>query len=147
MLTKEDLKALRSARYLGFHHQPNMPSQDMITCLNDHPNPYIEPYVVPVGYEITDYKAQYTSQPEEIRSCYEYLPANEVWQTIVHQLRVGDEVILHWIKDNNNGYVEGAGLHHDELALIVRRGNKSFHYLVTGSICQDNTARMIRRPW
>jgi hypothetical protein len=81
------------------------------------------------------------------------------WQTIVSLLRADDEVVLDWIAGNNSGYLEAAqgqygdepyrqsfsGLHHDMLALVVRRGERDkYRFRLADSICPDNSARMIR---
>jgi hypothetical protein len=70
---------------------------------------------------------------------------DELWRSIAAFLRVGDVVSLHWWASNNNGYITQAGLHRDELRLVIRRGRRRWAFLVKVELCPDNTARMIRR--
>jgi hypothetical protein len=69
------------------------------------------------------------------------------WQTIVKLLRPGDEITLRWRAGNNNGYLREAGLHADDLHLRVRRGDtaREMEFLIARSVCQDNSARMVKR--
>lgn len=61
-------------------------------------------------------------------------------------LRAGDRLDLDWVRGNSSGYLEEAGLHRDELRLVVRRGDKSVGtFLVAVSVCPDNSARMTQR--
>lgn len=68
-----------------------------------------------------------------------------VWRTIASLLRVGDMLTLSWVADNNNDNLRAAGLHRDELFLVVRRGDNTLHLHLQTSVCPNNTARMIRR--
>src|SRR3990167_5791759 len=67
------------------------------------------------------------------------------WQTIVACLRPGDTLHLQWAKDDaTNNYCEVAGLHSDRLYLHVLRKEKRLTFFVSQSVCDDNSARMVR---
>jgi hypothetical protein len=72
-------------------------------------------------------------------------------QTVIASLRVGETLRLNWTADNNNDHVREAGLHVDQLELVValpeREGTpRRFRtYRITTAVCADNTARMIHR--
>lgn len=66
-------------------------------------------------------------------------------RTLRSLLRVGDEVRLHFVADNNNDNVRNASLHVDEAWVVVaRKGKTVAELLVDVSVCPDNTARMVR---
>lgn len=77
------------------------------------------------------------------------------WATAVRGLRVGDVLTLDWSVDGfANEYLQRATtpsggdavpLHCDSVSLLVtRNGKRVGDYLLTVSICPDNTARMCR---
>ena len=64
------------------------------------------------------------------------------------QRRAGDVLSLHWQRGAwNTERMENATpkFYGDKLALLVTRGEKVLTFHVDTSICEDNTARMIRR--
>lgn len=67
------------------------------------------------------------------------------WTTLAEVLRVGDVISLAWTADNNTETLRKAGLHADELALLVGRRGKSLEFHVDYRVGPDNSARMIRR--
>lgn len=70
---------------------------------------------------------------------------HEPWTTVADLLRKGDRLTLSWTADNNTHVVRAAGLHADELRLVVDRGDKRLTFSLGYSINPDNSARMIRR--
>ncbi len=70
---------------------------------------------------------------------------NAAWRTIVELIKPGDALTLQWAADNNSDTVRKAGLHVDELRLLVRRGDRTLTFHLQRSITPDNSARMIRR--
>jgi hypothetical protein len=70
---------------------------------------------------------------------------DDIWRTIAAFLRVGDVLTLRWRASNSNQYLREAGLHRDELRLVIRRGQRDWTFLVDIATGPDNTARMIRR--
>lgn len=67
------------------------------------------------------------------------------WATLAGVLRVGDVISLAWTADNNTETLRTAGLHADELALLVSRRGKPLEFHVDYHVGPDNSARMIRR--
>ena len=76
------------------------------------------------------------------------MSCNDEWETIASLLRAGDVLSLHWQRGAwNTERMENATpkFYGDKLALLVTRGEKVLTFHVDTSICEDNTARMIRR--
>lgn len=67
------------------------------------------------------------------------------WQTVLMLLRAGDRVELCWTGNNGNQYTRQAGLHVDSLNLRVIRGKVIMEFALCHGVCQDNSARMVRR--
>lgn len=105
-------------------------------------------HTFPVGYSLTSYSAGYSSQPSRMGRCFDMLSCskfNEVVYTILnHVLRVGDVISIHWSADNNSQIIKDAGLHHDEISLIVKRGNKTMTFLLKSNVSLDNSARSVQ---
>lgn len=106
------------------------------------------------GYGVNDagergFRWDPSSGIDTMPSCFASDPSIDVRNTVAESLRNGDTLTLSWVADNNNQYVNAAGLHVDEVRLIVVRevkGTRKKHtYKLVTSVCQDNTARMIRR--
>lgn len=70
---------------------------------------------------------------------------DDVWGSIAGFIRVGDVMTLHWRADNNNQVLIDAGLHRDELRIGIRRGRRSWTFLVAVATGPDDTTRMISR--
>lgn len=68
------------------------------------------------------------------------------WVSILKTLRKGDEITLGWRDDHGtNGYLHDAGLHADELHLVVwRKGKLQYEFTVETSVTANNTARMVQ---
>jgi hypothetical protein len=151
-LTALDLKALKQADSVSFHFV-NERSTIVAHKDRDRDQPFSQDqrHEIEVGVGFTAYKGFHTSRRDGITSCFAMINAsrfNETWTTVRDLLRVGDELVLEWIADNNSEVINKAQLHSDELCLIVKRrvGEKTkrmvFH--VDHSIGPNNTARMIR---
>jgi hypothetical protein len=67
------------------------------------------------------------------------------WPTIAELIRAGDQLQLVWTADNNSQYITNAGLHADELALGITRGDRTMTLKIGYSVAPDNSARMIDR--
>lgn len=73
-----------------------------------------------------------------------YLPEH---RAVCALIRVGDELQVRFVGDNNNDYLRGKSLHADELRLVIVRHEKTFVELTLAyRVCEDNTARMVRLP-
>jgi hypothetical protein len=106
-----------------------------------------------------------TSLTPENTNCFEAFSSaqyEDIWITVASFLKEGDVLTLQWCADHfNTGYLErslvgegwgeGMKLHADALYLMVRKPAKGqkkrqqFSFLLSVSVCVDNTARMIRR--
>lgn len=72
---------------------------------------------------------------------------SDTWRTLAQMLRVGDEVQINFIGNgSSNGYTKKAGLHADEVRLRIKRKgqDRDLVFLVSTSVCEDNTARMVK---
>lgn len=110
----------------------------------------IIPKAVAFGYDDGDDGRgwRWEEGQERIPSCFDMISTNDAWFSIVRTLRVGDELTLQWSADNNNDLVREAGLHVDQVSLIVtparEKAPKNVWHLRT-SVGRNNSARMIKR--
>lgn len=66
------------------------------------------------------------------------------WQTILRALRVGDLLGLWWVAGNDYPLITEAGLHRDELRLLLHRERNSPVFLIDAVVGADDSARMIQ---
>lgn len=173
-LTTEDIAALRMAEDVTFHHHDGKAFIRLYIGRggNNPPRVYTvreqrlfaenDSYVadrtrtIPVPSHIYGYNdrsatdgSSWTEATHPHVACYAspYGAArySRKWRTLAEMLRGGDEVSLLWTADNNTDNIRQAGLHNDELALLVNRRGKRLEFHVDYSVGPDNTARMIRR--
>lgn len=160
VLSAYDLKALRQADSVSFHF---CDGKGLITGHKRlrNPGPYAgreESYDIAVESEFFSTRGV---KPNSF-TMFHSAKYNDVWPTVVRNLKKGDKLILVWCADHfTNGYLGcarvgptdrkgdphcGAGmiLHADALYLKVVRGNLRLQFLLDVSVCVDNTARMIR---
>lgn len=150
-ITAEELRFLRKCKVISFaHHDGRTIIRGRISEKNDASMLEVE-----IGFRFAQYGDDPIDEPAENASCHEL----DLWanhhdsrvNTILRVVRPGDRITAIWVRDNDNGYIEKSGprLHRDELQLDVRRpgGRRpvQFNFLVSVSICEDNTARMTRR--
>lgn len=95
------------------------------------------------SHRLTDYEGggdhEYTATAVLLTCRYD-----ERWQSVARSLKVGESIVMHWQRNNDNGYVREAGLHVDSLDLVIgREGKPARHYHVAESITPDNSARMV----
>lgn len=164
-LTAADVKALRAAEGVTFHHTRG---ESFIRATLNSPVSG-EPRVFTASQQrlfpdasgadrartvrcravIADYAELDRSRRQDdlLRSdCYVYgSPGRDTWRTVLDLLRAGDCLMLCWVAGNNNGYLDEAALYSDELFVVIRRGQRRWTFLVAHSVCPANTARMIRR--
>lgn len=159
-LSALDIKALRQADRVSFHHfQGN--GSIICTRLIRNYGPYDDRerrYEFNVQSSFSGKMNDELIDPASV-CCFEMIHTchcSEEWQTVLHFLRAGDEITLHWSADGSaneyvrNSYIRdghGAGekLHADMLTLKVKRGDKRLAFLLDVCFCPDNTARMIRK--
>lgn len=69
---------------------------------------------------------------------------DEHWQGMAWTLREGDVLTLVWVADRNTPEVRAAGLHVDEVHLVVERERGGTSFLVAYRVA-GKTGRMVRR--
>lgn len=145
MLNATQLKSLRNANSVSFHHHDGNEHSEIVvhygeddccetkittaTALVDYKNS--------VGYSVADMvKFWGFDMVHACKYCDE-------WKTIPQLLKVGDILTLKWVAnswhDNDTGFVG------DRLYLEVVRGKKRFTFLVGDFHGPDNTARIVKR--
>lgn len=152
-LTARDIKKLRDAETISFHRSPDSSG---ITASKKRYQPSgterLWEHEISAASTVKD--GGWASNQEDfvkIAYCHYMLwhtnNVHETWYTIARLLRAGDRLELEWRRDSyTNGYLEKAKLHGDRLKLIIHRGqDKKLVFEVGVSICEDNTARLIRR--
>lgn len=143
-LDKIDVSALRKANDICFHHRGG---EHYIRCLfrPSEDTPYETERRIDVEGRIRAYDQDV---PTDRRDAFHMLHGsrmNPVWTTIASLLRGGDELVLVWVAGNDSEVVREAGLHQDELMLLVHRGGKpKWTFLIDARTCPDNTARLVR---
>lgn len=164
-LTRDHINALRTADTLAFDYHKG---KSGVRATKRGPAPwYLEVQVdVPATGECRCYGDELdydVKQGKNATCCHVNCSSryDREWQTIAELLRAGDKIHIEFVGGDDNGYlrrsmvVDGdsecghAGLnqrlHHDVMYLSVRRGGKErYRFLVTSSVCVDNTARMVK---
>lgn len=74
----------------------------------------------------------------------EVADVDEHWAGAVSTLREGDRLTLMWVADRNTPELQAAGLHVDELHLVVGREKGGVSFLLAYRIA-GKTGRMVRR--
>ena len=135
LITSDALKLLKKANTIVFRR---VGKTDTIELSKDDDWRFV------LKEEVESYKVP--------RECF-YLTSSydPILYTVIHLLKAGDDVSIHWYKDKHtNDYVKKAQgytwseLHSDSLELIVNRNNKRMVFEVGTVTCPDNSARMIR---
>jgi hypothetical protein len=156
-LTKADIQALRKSDYgVCFYHRAGTRDEGLIRASSrrkDGSSDDEREHRIELTSRIKSYEHHYHDEPaaEDELDAFHMIHSptwSESWQTIAGLLRVGDSIVIHWIRGNNTDYLRGVGLSADELRLHVSRGPKrGFTFLVAYSVCPPNTARMTRSTW
>lgn len=70
---------------------------------------------------------------------------NGQWQALKAILKPND-ILTFEFRENSSGYLESAGLHHDELLVTVKRNGTTIinRMMLEWSCCPENTARAIK---
>lgn len=140
MLTKNDIKALKTCDSLVFRYSNNQSRIEAIKEVKNDPWETEKRYIINVN---TEKCSNY------IKEATTHIYNNTIWKTITEILKENDTIYLQWYPDaHTNQYMEKAGLHGDVLYLkIFRQGknkNKWFTFLIDTCTCPDNSARMIK---
>lgn len=158
------LAALRKADSVCFfrRHVPDATGEtSYIDCgKRNKPSP-IDPFaphethiIIPCEYRLREYtsghddKIPHNSNDWNAFESISSAQYHDEWRTIASLLRVGDKLTLHWQRGAwNTQAMEHATprFYGDVLSLIVDRGDKRLAFHVRMSVCENNSARMIRR--
>ena len=109
--------------------------------------------IIPVPYRLREYtqgddKIPYNSEDWKGFESLSSAQWSEEWKTIVSLLRVGDKLTLHWQRGawtTESMANASPKFYGDSLSLIVERAKATLEFHVRMSVCENNTARMIRR--
>ncbi len=151
MLTKSDIKALRTADCLCVH----LGKTNVVRAIKRNPKTETNPFAVDVEHLVTaDVGLDTLRGKEKLAAervqCFAminlYHSQKHTSALILRTLREGDEIAFRFYPDGyTNGYLAMAGLHGDCLHLYVRRQAKTVAvWDIAHSICPTNTARMVR---
>lgn len=140
MVTKEDVRALKGAVVLRFSYDEELGSTIHITDRNG------DTRTIKTASRLDNYGYGRVVSAEHAEDMVEY---NLNLKTMINCLMAGDVVTLKWVACNDNMYMEKAGLHMDELHMIIYRHregrtDKRFSFHVASAICPDNPAKMIK---
>lgn len=160
------LAALRKASRVCFYHRPkpDATSETSYICaIKEHkPNPS-DPFaphetsiVIACDWYLREYTGSYNSDDRipdnsDQFNAFEWVSSaqsDECWQTTASLLRVGDRVTLRWERGafTTQGMTDATPrLYGDALRLQVQRGDKRLTFHIDTSVCENNSARMIRR--
>jgi len=157
MLTKLDIAALRKADRIVFAHHAGAST---IRAIKENKPSEKEPFARDIEHEIScqwrledyaegDSHIAYDAHRDGAFSAFESVcNYDNCWNTIASLLRENDVVTLEWKRDARRcGYLESATLHGDALDIRIDRGKARLTFHLETSICEDNTARMVRVPW
>lgn len=162
-LTAEDLKALRRADSVSFHHRQD--ETYLVASLRSLSEPRVytaaEQRLFPntdlggdrtrridVSGRVQAYDRSTVRRAVDGGSAFAMVHSgqyNDVWRTITSLLKAGDDLHLDFTGDKfANQYSRTAGLHLDVLSLVVRRGPTRLVFTLDVAACPDNTARMVQ---
>lgn len=145
VITAELGQALRQADSLVFHYKNG---QSYIRCLKENVGVWKETKEIRIdcGTVLHNYGSRHGLGDVRSASCvinnvqyYHHI------QTTLKRVKKGDRLALKWLANNNNQYLERAGLYRDELYLIIEKPNgKLEEYFLAVSVCENNTAKMVK---
>ncbi len=150
VLTADDIRALRDADWISFRHYKGQGSIDaslradagrIFTAREQRTYPdtkhgdrartmYVETSMIGYALETESHEEispgwMLAESPQAVAYASVSTPSmHDAWQTIVSMLRAGDTLTLRWVADNNTGYIRGANLHLDTMAVVIHRAEK-----------------------
>jgi hypothetical protein len=160
------IAALRKANDVCFYRrqQPDMSGEASYISANKRAshnsasasNPFGDSdgsVIIHCDYRLTDYsrgdaKIPYKSGEWNAFEMLHCAQSHDEWKTIASLLRAGDKLCLHWQRGGfTTESMENASPHFygDRLSLLVERGDKVLAFHIDTRICEDNSARMIRK--
>ena len=151
-LTTDDIKALRQATSVTFHFTAVGQGDDgtTVTARRDTKDSVFGDSTAERRFDTE--KAAFTLHGPQRSSrggpakavCNFNAEHNDLWNTVVADLRVGDKLTPLWVANNDTEILKEAELHNDEFYLKVNRGDKTKTYWLDARITPDgSTAAMI----
>jgi len=127
-ITRENKKLLKNADTISFRMESDGTSQ--IECYKKIKIDGFETEVrevIPVGVRMEIYEGYGKGKSYEIEKAFYWLSYSKndmMWQTIVKNLKMNDEIILEWIAGNNTNLLNESNLSNDQLNLRIKRNDK-----------------------
>jgi hypothetical protein len=157
--------ALRKASRVCFYHRPKPDASgetSYICAIKEHAPSPIDPFaphetsiLIRADWRLREYTRSSSSDAIPYGSdqfnAFEWVncaQSDECWQTTASLLRVGDKLTLRWSRGGfTTESMENATptFYGDALFLDVQRGDKRLSFHIDTSVCENNSARMIRR--
>lgn len=143
-LTKDDIHWLRKGAYFGFVKEPGEERTSFFTVRSGGG----QTISIPCLTRVKDFSQKGREDKPYLReySCKVYLLAKIDVLPLLSLLRVGDQIIFEWIRDNSSAIISRAGLQVNELKAIIRRKKEeNLHLILHNEIVQqDSLYHMIR---
>jgi hypothetical protein len=150
LINKDNKKLLKNADSVSFRIGYNGISQ--IEC---HKKIKIDGFetdireVIPVGTTSTIYEGYGKGKSYEIEKGFYWLSFSKndmLWQTIVKNLKINDEIVLEWIAGNNSNILNDNNLSCDHLNIRIKRNGKLEMVFQIGQEVthKNSSARMIK---
>ena len=156
------LQALRKADTVSFFHRPKPDATNETSYVSAtkrakpsgcDPFAHDVSIVIPCECRLTDYsdyenKIAYDSTAWNAFESIGSAQHEAAWQTTASLLRVGDKLMLLWERGAfTTQHMKEATpkFFGDRLSLLVTRGEKQLTFHIDTRVCEDNSARMIRR--
>lgn len=157
------LAALRKADRVCFYHRKEPDASGFmsyVACIKTTDRTKANPFegetslCFPVDVRLRDYtqgddRIPFGSDEWSAFEMIHHAQSTEEWRTIVALLRVGDTLTLHW---QRGGWTTEAmqnaapAFYGDKLSLVVERAKSAtLHFHVDSQVCENNSARMIRK--
>lgn len=148
-ITRENKKLLKNADSVSFRIKNDGTSQ--IECNKKIKIDGFETDVreaIPVGTTSTIYEGYGKGKSYEIEKGFFWLAYSKndlLWQTIVKNLKINDEIVLEWIAGNNSNILNDNNLSSDHLNLRIKRNGKIEMIFHVGQEVthKNSSARMI----
>lgn len=142
-LTTEQIRALKKADAVVFHFRNG---EHFIRAIKEDKDEFghkDREIRIDVQGSITSYNRD-LGEVEQASYIENHTQSDKALQTIFSHLKKDDTIHLHWVANNNNGYLDRAGLYQDELYLQIHRNGKIKEYQVGTSVTPNNSAKMIK---
>jgi len=170
MLTKEDIKALRTCDRVVVRIGTPDSDTALVRCIKEiktvggftssDPCTTAEYEIETEGHIGKWNIGIKPTQPYKTASCFLYSSQYGAWGLLVKSLRVDDRIVF-TARENGNGYIKGVSsgktsdidnnisftdLHYDEMCLTIYRKGKvvADRVVFDHSICPSNSARMLQ---